>query len=138
MTNAVEPRLTHNRDAVARAAAEFADAHGLDQMTLTRVARTLEVSLPALYNHVRSSSDCTAAIALDGLDALTQRLTRARRSVTGEAALRAVAAAWRSFAAEAEGAHPPGRDSDRAFAQLVDLLCQGLLSAAFPHPSRST
>ena len=103
MTDVVEARRTLNRAAVVRAAADFADVHGLDALTLTRVAETLGVSLPALYNHVRSSSDCTAAIAQDGLDSLTERLNAARGAAVRDEAVRAVGSAWRSFAAERPG-----------------------------------
>ncbi|TAL21747.1 MAG: TetR/AcrR family transcriptional regulator [Frankiales bacterium] len=103
MTDVVEARRALNRAAVVRAAADLADVHGLDALTLTRVAETLGVSLPALYNHVRSSSDCTAAIAQDGLDALTERLDTARGTAVRDEAVRAVGSAWRCFAAERPG-----------------------------------
>ena len=78
MTDVVVARRTLNRAAVVRAAADLADRNGLDELTLTRVADSLGVSLPALYNHVRSTADCTAAIAQLGVDSLTSRLDRAR------------------------------------------------------------
>jgi AcrR family transcriptional regulator len=103
MTDVVVARRTLNRAAVVRAAAEVADQHGLDELTLTRVAESLGVSLPALYNHVRSTTDCTAAIARLGLDSLIARLVRARAGVAGDDAVRAVGRAWRRFAAERPG-----------------------------------
>lgn len=103
MTDVVVARRTLNRAAVVRAAADMADQHGLDELTLTRVADSLGVSLPALYNHVRSTSDCTAAIAQLGLDSLTARLDRARAGTAGDAAVRAVGCAWRRFATERPG-----------------------------------
>lgn len=103
MTDVAVARRTLNRDAVVRAAAAFADAHGIGELTLTRVAQVLGVSLPALYNHVRSHADCTAAIALLGLDALSDRLQQATGDAVGDDAVRAVAHAWRSFARERPG-----------------------------------
>lgn len=103
MTDVAVARRTLNRDAVVRAAAEFADAHGIGELTLTRVAEALGVSLPALYNHVRSHSDCTAAVALHGMDALSERLQRATGDAVGDEAVRAVAHSWRAFARERPG-----------------------------------
>lgn len=103
MTDVAVARRTLNRDAVVRAAAEFADVHGFGELTLTRVAQVLGVSLPALYNHVRSSSDCTSGIALHGLDLLAGRLQQAKGDAVGDDALRAVACSWRAFAAERPG-----------------------------------
>lgn len=103
MTDVEVTRRPLNRAAVVGAAARFADVHGLGELTLTRVAGELGVSLPALYNHVRSHSDCTAAIAVHGLDVLTERLQKAAGDSCGDDAVRAVARTWRSFAAERPG-----------------------------------
>lgn len=103
MTDAAVARRTLNREAVVRAAAEFADGNGIGELTLTRVAQVLGVSLPALYNHVRSHSDCTAAVALHGMDVLAQRLQQAIGDAVGDAAVHAVAHTWRSFARERPG-----------------------------------
>ncbi len=130
MTDVVVARRTLNRAAVVRAAAEVADQYGLDELTLTRVAESLGVSLPALYNHVRSTTDCTAAIAQLGLDSLTARLGRARVGTAEDDAVRAVGLAWRRFAAERPGLysaihrHRWNRSSEQADAgdRLLALL----------------
>lgn len=128
-------RGTLSPAAVVRAAADFADLHGIGELTLTRVAQELGVSLPALYNHVRSHSDCVAAIALVGLGELTARLRTAAGDSGRDDAVRAVASAWRAYAAERPGRYAAihrqrwNRSSEQAAAsaQLHDLLTSVVL-----------
>lgn len=105
MTDMTVARRGVTRAAVVRAAADVADAQGIRELTLTRVAQALGVSLPALYNHVRSHSDCTAAIAEHGLDLLTERLREATGGAAGDVAVRTLANTWRAFAADRPGVY---------------------------------
>ena len=50
-------RVPLDQEQVVNAAAELADAEGLDALTLTRVAKILGVRQPALYRHVESYQD---------------------------------------------------------------------------------
>ena len=130
MTGIVIGRGSLSRAAVVGTAADFADLHGIDELTLTRVAQELGVSLPALYNHVRSHSDCVAALALVGLDELTARLRTATGDAVRDEAVRALAAAWREYAAERPGRYAAihrqrwnlSSEQVAASGRLLDLL----------------
>src|SRR6478735_7322489 len=71
------PRAGLSTAAVVAAAAEIADAEGLDRLTLARVAATAGVRTPSLYNHVESLDDVRRA---------------------GDDALAAMAVAYRAYA----------------------------------------
>ena len=85
------------------AAAELADADGLDALTLAKVAARLNVRAPSLYVHVGGGlEDLRGRIALLGLRELKARLGAAAMGRAGEDALRAIADAYRAYA----HAHP--------------------------------
>jgi AcrR family transcriptional regulator len=90
-------------EAVVAAAAELADAEGLDAVTLAKVATRLGVRAPSLYVHVGGGlEDLRARIALLRGRALVVELQTAAAGRAGEDALRALADAYRAFA----HAHP--------------------------------
>jgi AcrR family transcriptional regulator len=57
-----EARLPLSRDRVLRAAVDLADAHGLEALSMRRLARELGVEAMSLYNHVANKDDL-----LDGI-----------------------------------------------------------------------
>ena len=71
-------------------AAELADAEGLDAMTLTRVARELGITQPALYRHVNGYDGLLRSLSLRGRKLLAKRLSDAAIGVTRDDAVRAV------------------------------------------------
>lgn len=99
---------------------------------MTRLADALEVTLPALYNHVRGAQDCLFALALSTRRELLRTLSRVAHGRTGDEAVEAVAAAWRRYALRHPGRyattdrHPVAGfpDLERAVGQIVDLLQQ--------------
>jgi AcrR family transcriptional regulator len=58
----VNPRRPLNRQRVLRAAADLADAEGIDALTMRRLGQKLGVEAMSLYNHVANKDDL-----LDGL-----------------------------------------------------------------------
>ena len=85
------------------AAAELADADGLEAVTLAKVAARLNVRAPSLYVHVGGGlEDLRRRIAGRGARALAAQLQAAAAGRAGEDALRAVAAVYRAYAR----AHP--------------------------------
>ena len=80
---------------VIAAAAEVADAEGLDKVTLTRVAEGLGVRQPALYRHVAGYDDLLRSLSLRGREILAQRLADAAVGLSGDDAVAAVGHAWR-------------------------------------------
>ena len=96
------PRRGLDRAGVVAAAATIADADGLEAVTLARVAGDLGVRPPSLYVHVAGLGALRREIALLGTRELTAAMRDAAVGRSGEAALSAVARAYRGYAL----AHP--------------------------------
>ena len=88
---------------VISAAAEIADAEGLDKLTLTRVADVLGVRQPALYRHVAGYDDLLRSLSLRGREILAQRLAAAAVGLSGNDAVAAVGHAWRKMVRDHPG-----------------------------------
>lgn len=113
------PRRGLGRAAVVDAAAALADAEGLEQLTLARVAERLGIRTPSLYHHVAGLEGLRRELALLGLRELARRLERAAVGKAGEAALVALAEAYRAFARERPGLYAATlRAPDPADAEL--------------------
>lgn len=106
--------LTHER--VTDVAAALADRHGLEAVTLARVADELGVRTPSLYHHVDGLAGLHRALTLRALDELGQCLQGAAVGRAGSDALRGVAAAYRDFARQRPGLYattvPSHEDAD--------------------------
>lgn len=87
---------------VIRAAAELADAEGLEALTIASLAARLEVRPPSLYNHTGGLDDLRRSLTLLGLRELLAALQAAAAGRAGEAAVAALAEAQRAYA----HAHP--------------------------------
>jgi len=92
------PRAGLSTAAVVAAAAEIADAEGLDRLTLARVAAAAGVRTPSLYNHVESLDDVRRRVALLALRDLADALRDAAVGRAGDDALAAMAEAYRAYA----------------------------------------
>jgi AcrR family transcriptional regulator len=89
-------------DRVVRAAADLADAEGLDRLTLAALAQRLGVRSPSLYAHVGGLADLRLRLAIDACHGLRDALAAAALGRSGGDALRSVADAYRAWAR----AHP--------------------------------
>ncbi|EFL16788.1 TetR-family transcriptional regulator [Streptomyces sp. C] len=118
--------LTAERVTVA--GAELADEVGLDQVTMSQVARRLGVKDASLYTHVRSLEDLRGRIALLAADEKTLRIAEATAGLSGKGALLAFANAWRAYAHE----HP-----GRYMATQVSIRIDPDLAAKAPGPCRA-
>ena len=96
------PRMGLDAERVVDAAADIADAEGLEAVTLARVAGELGVRAPSLYNHVDGRDDVLRAIAVRGVRELTSALRQAAVGRSSADALTAAARAYRAYAR----AHP--------------------------------
>lgn len=95
------------RDIVVETAVEMADAaRDVDAVTLSAVARKLNVQAPSLYNHVRGIDDLQQQMALYGVRRLISDIQDITMGFVGREALAAVAAAYRSFAQRHPGIYP--------------------------------
>ncbi|MGZ3714794.1 MAG: TetR family transcriptional regulator, partial [Ktedonobacterales bacterium] len=52
-----------DQEAVIQAAADLVDAEGMDALSLARLAETLGVRTPSLYNHISSLDGVRHALA---------------------------------------------------------------------------
>lgn len=119
-----------NRARVVEAAAALADADGLDTLSLTRLAASLGVTQPALYNHVRSAADCVAQVGVTAREELADRIRTAARGRQHDAAVTAAAVAWRRYARRHPGRYTaadrkPATDADAA--RAADRVHQALV-----------
>jgi len=96
------PRAGLTREAVVAAGAELADSAGLDRLTLAALAQGFGVRLPSLYKHVGGLEDLQRSIAVLALTELGQVMATATVGKANGDALRALARAYRAYAA----AHP--------------------------------
>jgi AcrR family transcriptional regulator len=91
-----------DRATVVAAAAELADAEGLEAVTLTRLAEELGVRPPSLYAHIDGLDDVRRRLGVRGSTELAAALGQAVEGRSGPDALRALAIAYRDYAR----AHP--------------------------------
>lgn len=122
----VRAGLTAER--VTIAGAELADEVGLDQVTMSQVARRLGVKDASLYTHVRSLEDLRGRIALLAADEKTIRIAEATAGRSGRDALVAYADAWREYAHK----HP-----GRYTATQTPIQIDPELAATAPGPRRA-
>jgi AcrR family transcriptional regulator len=143
----VTPRAGLDTAAVVDAAAQLADAEGLEAVTLARVARELGVRAPSLYVHVGGLEDLHARLAARGARALGAALGFAAAGRAGGDALRAIADAYRSYATQHPGTYAAlqrardlGNDdtgADAVAVLLAVLRGYGLEGAAAIHAARA-
>ncbi len=82
---------------IVAAAAEIADADGLDAVTIARVAAVLGVRPPSLYNHIGGHEQLIGAIALLALRETAETMRRAAVGRSGADAVMGVARAYRAY-----------------------------------------
>lgn len=99
----MSPRAGLDTQAVVEAAAEMADADGLENLSISRLAKSLDVKPPSLYNHVSGLAGLQRRLGLYGLNMMYAQLTRAVLGKSGPQAVRALAEAYRAFIREHPG-----------------------------------
>ena len=125
-----------DHDTVVDAAAKLADIHGLDEVTLTSVAKQLGVRQPALYRHVESYQDLIRSLSLRGRELLADSMAASAIGVAGDDAVAAVGHAWRRVAAERPGLYaatdryPCTDDAElqAAVNRIVEVIAMSLTS----------
>ena len=130
------PRRGLTPAAVVESVAALADADPLQGLNLGRLAEGLGVSTPALYKHVQGLEGLKRELALLGLREMARRLSRAAAGKAGDAALEAIAHAYRDYGrahpgvqAAARRAPPPGDEEwSRAGQELVEIVLAVLAS----------
>ena len=126
----MSPRARLDRAAVVQAAADLADAQGLDALTLAALAEALGIRTPSLYNHVVGLEGLRRQLTLLGCRELAARLARATIGKARDDALIALAHAYRAFAHEHPGLYAAlNRALDQADAE-VQAAGQGVVEVA--------
>lgn len=117
------PRAGLHSEAVVSAAAELADADGLEAVTLARLADRLGVRAPSLYAHVGGVSDLRRRLADRGAHELHAALQDAAAGRARREALSAVAAAYRAYARAHPGTYTAlQREVTDEAPRLVDVV----------------
>ena len=92
-------------EAVVAAAAQLADAEGLEAVTLARLASELGVRAPSLYAHVDGLGDLRRRLAVRAARELGERLQAAAVGRARTDALQAIARAYRDYAQHHPGSY---------------------------------
>ncbi len=135
MSDSRTKRRPLTTEIVVDTAARLADREGLDAVTLTRVAKELGTSQPALYRHVGSYDELIRSLGLRGREMLAQRLIESGVGLAGDAAVGAMALAWRTLVSEHPGLYaatdryPCAGDSEleAAVNRIVEILSNALI-----------
>jgi AcrR family transcriptional regulator len=114
-------------DAVVAAAAQLADADGLESVTLARLAGTLGVRSPSLYAHVDGLADLRRRLAARGARELAAELQAAVAGRARNDALSAMADAYRAYARAHPGTYaalqrPPARGDPEGAGAAADVV----------------
>ncbi|MEU8817681.1 WHG domain-containing protein [Actinoplanes sp. NPDC048796] len=137
------PRQGLTTDRVVAAAAEMADAIGLDRLTVAAVARHFGVADASLYGHVRNREALLHQVAVRAAALFADRLSLAVAGRSGRDALGGFAAAYRAFAVTHPGQYaatnlqlPPeiGLNSP-GHLRLIDLSYATLRGYGLPEPA---
>ncbi|KAK1180685.1 WHG domain-containing protein [Streptomyces sp. NBS 14/10] len=86
-----------------QAGAELADEAGFEQVTVSELARRLDVKVASLYSRLKTSQDLKTGIALLALEELADRVAAALAGRAGKDALAASANVYRDYAREHPG-----------------------------------
>jgi AcrR family transcriptional regulator len=89
-----------DRDTIVATAADLIAQHGVEWLSLAKIARVLGVRAPSLYRHVGSRAELLRAVNLQTNAALTAALRAAAEQPTGDPhdRLMQMARAYRAFA----------------------------------------
>lgn len=138
------PRAGLTPERVVRAGAELADSEGFDQVTLSEVARQLDVKVASLYSHVASSHDLRRRIAQLALAELADIGAQELAGRSGRDALQALGDTYRDYAREHPGRYAATRyplDPEAAAASAgvrhADLMRAVLRGYALDEPDQT-
>lgn len=125
------------REQVVAVAAELANAHGLEQLTLAQVAEQVGVRLPSLYNHIDGLPGLRRELTFIGLRQLGDAISRAAIGKAGDDAVLAVAQAYRHYVLAHPGVYAatvqaptPG---DQALEEVSRAIVEVVLAVLAPY-----
>jgi len=91
------PRIRLDKQRVVQAAANLVNQEGVDALSLSRLAERLGIQTPSLYNHVDGLPGLRRALALLNARNLSECFANAAIGKAGDAALVAIAQAYRDY-----------------------------------------
>jgi AcrR family transcriptional regulator len=118
-------------DAVVDTAARLADAEGLDQVTLVRLAAELNVRPSSLFSHIKGLADLRRQLHLRGLREMAARVSRAAIGRAGADAVMATATAMRHFAHEHPGLYAASLPAPSAQDPELNAVAEQFVGAVF-------
>ncbi len=101
-------RKNLDKATVVLAAAELLKHAGAEGLNLARLAESLGIQTPSLYNHIGGLGGLQRELNLLSLRVLTARLTSAALGVSGAQAVRQIAQAYRAYIKENTGLYLMG------------------------------
>lgn len=120
----MSPRVGLDLNMLLQNTAELADAEGLEQVTLAKLAKKLGVRSPSIYNHVDGLDDLRNRLAIFGVKQLTEVMTDAAIGRVKDEAVFAIAKAYIDFARK----HPGLYDATLRAPDADDLEYQQVAS----------
>lgn len=105
---------------VLQKASDLVDQKGLDDLSLTLLAKELQIRPPSLYNHVDNLSDLKQALAIQGTKKLYENLVEAAVGKSGDEAVRSMGNAYVKFVRT----HPGLYDASNRFPNPEDVELQ--------------
>jgi len=97
--------MSITKQAVIQAASDIADKEGLNGVSLKVVAEKLNIRTPSLYNHIESLDSLLREIAHTGMREMNTRMSQAAIGTSGDAAIKAVSAAYFRYLAGHPGVY---------------------------------
>ncbi|OLO27615.1 TetR family transcriptional regulator [Alkalihalophilus pseudofirmus] len=130
----MSPRVGLDTETIIKTAVEMADNNGVDSVTLSSLAKQLNIRPPSLYNHIEGLDELKKELAIHGLKKLYQSLVEADTHDKGDLAVRTLALAYVHFVRlhpglyEATFQAPDMNDPDVQLAgsKIVDLVVNAL------------
>ena len=98
-----KPRTRLDKNAVLQAAVEILNAEGVQALTLSRLAETLHIQTPSLYNHVDGLTGLQQELAVLNARLLADRLGAASIGKSGEELFMDASQAFRAYVKEYPG-----------------------------------
>ena len=124
-------RRSLTTDAVVDAAARLADAEGLDQVTLARLAAELKIRPSSLFTHIKGLADLRRQLQLRGLREMAALAARAAVGRAGADAIMATAIALRQFAHEHPGLYAASLPATPAQDPELNTVAEQFVGAFF-------
>ncbi|MGG0657478.1 WHG domain-containing protein [Rummeliibacillus pycnus] len=116
----MSPRMNLDSNIVLQKAVELIDEKGLDQLSISLLAKELNIRPPSLYNHVNSLSELKQALAIQGLHKLHQYMMKAAIGKSGDEAIRSISKSYVQFVR----VHPGLYDATNRFTHSEDIELQ--------------